>query len=474
MLEAEGKLRERERAYRLEHATRLMEEVEALNRHRLALLVVLSEPKRNALVGFGAAGLDQATAEVSQVVLVLRYHQWATTSWLRSVVRGDRIGGSALGATAVALSWLLPIAAFVWWRRRADRSVASWQEVAQKAHEKRTRSRDPSRLARLVGFLGRLRRPLEWLLLVWAVFALLPDAVEKLLEVQIVQEILVWTFGAMLVVYAVDALSRTELPLAGRADTGPLRLRSLRLVGLVVVVFALVLRITARLVGEGTIYSWVFRTCWFAGLPVALVLVAWWRAVIFKRLARGRRKSALAAWAAGRQAGWASFVAASVGGVYLVGCAILRALRSYVGRFDVTRRALAYWFRREVTKQAATRAETRELGRLPDETWRALHPETSSGRFVESVADDEVADIVKRIEAPGGGLFAVVGERGGGKSTILQRIAEHGPDVTFVGCPPGGIDALRGEIAAALGSARRRAFPRSALGSTREARTALS
>ena len=78
-----------------------------------------------------------------------------------------------------------------------------------------------------------------------------------------------------------------------------------------------VLLVSARLVGKGTVYSWVYSTCWFAAIPVFLILVRWWREVVFERVERVRRKSALQAWMLVNRSGWKSFFAAMVAAVQL-------------------------------------------------------------------------------------------------------------------------------------------------------------
>jgi hypothetical protein len=225
-------------------------------------------------------------------------------------------------------------------------------------------------------------------------------------------------------------------------------------VGRTVVAFGLVLALTSKLVGEGTIYGWVWGTCWWAALPIGLVVVTWWRPVIFERIALLRRKSPVSSWVESRTEGWGSFPAAIVGGGYLMGWGALRRTRGFIGRFDTTRRALAYLFRREMAKQAERRAEqgVREQAYEPldADKYDRLSPARPLSDLVSSVADGQVDDVVERIEQPGGGVFAVVGERGGGKSSLLGRIRERTEDTTVVRCPIGGIGEFRGELRRAL------------------------
>lgn len=456
--QTERALRERESSYRAAHATLLMEQVTTLNQQRLALLPRLSSPKRDALVGFGAVGRDQARAEVHQVGLVLRFQQWATLRWLAEGWRRREPGSPPFGLTPLALAWLVPVFAFGWWRRRAPGLMNSWSVGAQEAHERRTRSKSPSRLGRAIDFVGRLRGPVEWLLLLGIAGLLLPQAARERLELQLIGETLAWSLGAVLVIRVIDALSSRRPSLPGKTNTAALRLRSLRLVGLVVVLFTLVLRVAVRLVGRGTIYAWILQTCWLAAIPVALVLVGWWQGIVYERLGARRRKSSLAAWAGTREQGWGRYPVAVIGAGYLLLSGLSRQFRRWVSGFDLTRRALAYWFHREVARQAAAGPEKAELGPPPAGVNAALDPDTPSQQPIESVADQDVQRIVELVRRRGGGLFAVVGERGAGKSTLLRRIAGEAPDVRYVQCPHGGLAALRARLAEGVGLAREATF----------------
>src|SRR5690606_24028428 len=212
-----------------------------------------------------------------QVSLVLRYHFAATLLWISDLKQpGGKRGQSALAASIQALKWLVPIIAFVWWRRRADRSLSLLSEAL---HDPRAHRASRSNLgATLIEYVRQIRSPLEWLLLVWAVITLLPPDAAGLLEVQLLRKIFVWTLGGALVVETIDFLAGREARRHARSSqlhTAHLRLRSLRLIGAVVVTFGLMLALSSELVGRGTIYGWTWGFCWFAAVPVLLTIVRW-------------------------------------------------------------------------------------------------------------------------------------------------------------------------------------------------------
>lgn len=443
-------------------ADQLMSEIETLNRLRLELLPTLSAVKRNSVLGFTPAGWDQAMAEVRQVILTLRYHLSATYSWLVAIRDGDSRGPSAWLAFVLALKWAFPLGLFIWWRRRADGVLESLRRRQRESSRARLGSNwIESRYERALEFLQRVRGPLEWLLLIGAVTWLLPVQVQSLLEVSLTSTTLLWIFGGHFIVLSIDALAAQSVPGLSRQSVSPetaaLRLRSLRLVGRAVVGFGLLLSLSDQLVGQGTVHSWVFSTCWFAALPILLLLISWWRPFIFERFARMRKLNAFESWVLSRRApphnvlaSVLSSSAAVVGGLYVFAAGAARVVRSRVLTFQLTRRVLAYLFQRDLSKKAREAPAATHVD-ISNELFRALDPERPCEEPVRSVADAQVEDVIQRIRAAGGGAIAIVGERGAGKTTLVARIVKASPGVISLSCTVNGLSGLRSQLNRALG-----------------------
>ena len=416
-----------ERALHAEETAQLGEEIDVLNGERLALLPFLSSARRGAITGFTAAGLDQAISETRQLTLTLRYQRYVVTGWVVSLRHPDRALGRALaGGVLDALEWLLAIAAFFWWRKRSQALLRALHLRARDADRKGRLTR-ASLTSRALGFASQVNRPAEWLILIFVLNWLLPATVATILEVRIVLSVLSWTCGAAFIVDTINALATSDKARASRlpdVDTSSLRLRSLRLVARTVVGFALVLVLSSMVVGRGTIYHWVFSTCWLAALPIALLLVRWWREVVFRRTEVVRKKSSFQLWVLSHRVGWKSFLAATAGGVHLFAVGSVRASRTWVSRFDLTRRLLAYLFRRELTKLGPGRA-LQATTPLAGDLFTALGPETRSRAWVETDVDAPLARYVLRAGQIAGGTLAIVGERGMGKTSALRRIFEQ-------------------------------------------------
>lgn len=290
------------------------------------------------------------------------------------------------------------------------------------------------------------------MLLTWAFVWFLPDGAQGLLEVELVRTISTWTLSGSIAVRGIDFLSDDARPRYRRRSgvlTAHLRLRSLRLVGLAVVAFGLILSLTSKIVGRGTIYSWVFTLLWVVAAAIFLILVKWWRSVIFERVATKRKQTSLDRWVIANKTGWKSFVAALVGGTKLFASGAYRALRARVSGFALTRKLLAYLFQRDMSRQAGavTGDSCRPLSR---DLYLKLSPMKASEQVVPSIADVQLDQLIARINLPGGGVFAIVGERGGGKTTLLRRIDERADDIVRVQTPYGGLSDFKPAFLRAL------------------------
>jgi hypothetical protein len=421
---------------RSDRAAALLDEIDTLNHERLGLLDALSPEKRAAVTGLTSAGWDQAKAEARQLTLVLRYHRFVVTQWILSLRHPRRaLEGVLAGGVLELLEWLFAFGVFIGWRRRSTALLRALHARAEK-EDRHARPSTSSISTRLLGFAVQVHRPLEWLILVCILQWILPASTQQILEVRILWVFFLWILGGALAVDTVNAIAgrgRARTTRTDETDSAALRLRSLRLVGRVVVVFGLILVVSSMLVGRGTIFEWVFSTCWLASIPLLLVLVQWWKDVVFVRTKRVRKPTRLQRWVLANSKGWwTSFAAAAVGGVYLFATSAARAARNWVGRFVITRRALAYLFRRRLDKREQVGLATDPISPA---SFVALGPEHPSATRISTASDEALQKLADRLRARKGGVIAIVGERGMGKSTALRKLLGDGSDAILVTAP---------------------------------------
>jgi hypothetical protein len=414
-----------------ERASALRDEVADLNRERLALLPFLTAPKRAAIVGFSPTGWDQARAEAWHLALLAQYNRYVVRQALASL-RSEGAGAiPPWQAARTTLPLVLLLGAFAWARRRSAALIALFE--ARLAAIARSEHRSaPSPASRVVGLLARTHGSLEWLLLFVVGTRLLPSSVWNLLELQLVSKVTAWILGTAFAVNLVAALiSDSAGDLGGQrsAARDRLKLISLRLVARTVVAFGLILMLTAQLVGEGTIYDWVISTCWFAALPVFLVLTRLWRPVVLERLDRRRKKTRLGAWILKNRVGWQAPFAVALGALWLFVSGSIKLVQGWLGGFDLARRVHAYLFKREIDRLGEG------LERLPLDAalLDQLHPAEPAGDWIACANDTLLAELREHM-ARGGGLFALVGARGMGKSALLQAAGEALQGIVRIAC----------------------------------------
>ena len=444
-----------------QEARSLLNQTQSLNKDRLLLFPLLSQAKRDAVTSFGSAGRDQARAEWRQVRLVFRYHVLVTLSWIAG---GDWRPTGVLETAWMKVAWLklsLVLLLFWSWRRRGEGALANLEQDLRK---QRQRTELQERLLALVDIYRRVRRPFEWLLLGWAVLHLLDPELRELLEVRVFWIVTSWVLGAATVVLWLNALAARRAASLGRgSDVSDLRLRSLRVVARTVVTFGLILSLSAEFVGRGTLHTWVIGSCWFAAIPIGLLLINWWKPVIFERLTPRKNRNRVARWIVSTQSGWQSFFAAAVGGIYLLGLGVVRIGRDYLIELELVRHVLAYLFQRSMSQQALTTPVLRPL----DETQRKLLT-SPDGAWIEPSRGKLFLQQVLTAHGKSGGVFAVVGEWGSGKSSLLDHLqqastqqgasqqgaSQPGPaeaTVVRLRCPTGGIEAFRQVLGQHLG-----------------------
>ena len=423
------------------------EVVRTLNDSRLRLIPLLSPALRDRLTGFGPDGLAQVTGALGQATLFLRYRVVTLPRALADILA--RAKAAPLDAFVTLLKLIAALGVFLWWRRRGG-------AIVDAAIERRAAVRRPQTSTRLTASLlwhyRRVRGPLDWVVLLALVVAVV-KTVAPLPEIDIAWTVARWLLIARIVVDLLDALAARFAALQPRKDEQTrLRGRSLRLVALTIVGVGLLFALTAETMGRGAFYAWVQRTSWLIAVPVILLLLVWWRRTIFRRLAAQPTRPPLEGWVVAHASGPLMLLAAGVGGALLLFHGLRAWAMTHVLSLPVLRRIHAWFFRREVGRRARLQDGDSTMAPLAPEVAATLAPDREAGDLVPGVYDGVLARLDATLRAERAPLIALIGERGIGKTTFLRRLraAHEGPGTRSVACPPGGLAAVEGALAAAL------------------------
>jgi hypothetical protein len=343
-------------ARRLRHDTAraAYDRQQRLNAVRLTLLEKLSDADRSEILGWGRAGLQQLGREWEHLRLQLRWYRYARANigvvW--TTVTEDPAQVLKLIRDAVLFAALCIGAALA--ARRRER----WLELAGTWAARVARDEHWRRAA--LGALSGIERVWPELLLV-AVALLSPWALGRVAEIA---EVVV-----VLRLFLLFALYRLILTLSYRgiawlsagASLAPrlrtLTLRSLRLIGIYLLVTAAVLVLSEEVLGRGYLYSLVANVWLVGGLPIAAVLVRWWQPDIVDGYLKFRPDGSMADAVRATRERWYGFFVAVAAVVVLMAVAAARVAARFALGFDQTRKALAFLFRRRLERQAEQQPE---------------------------------------------------------------------------------------------------------------------
>lgn len=412
-----------------------------MNGARLALIPSLSGEMRARVTGFDEEGLAQVRRELNQIVLTVRYNV------ALGVERFGQLGSTSLrpGSDFVfgVIELLVVVALFRMWRRRGDPLLGS---IERGYATRRPVTLGSSFLALAVGVIRKVRRPLDWLLLILAIRWLLPRLFE-LAVLDIIWLVLVWFLAAAVMVQLIDAVAQGDRQDDPRAN---LRRRSLRLVIGAILGVGLVLSLTAASVGHGAIYSWVLSFCWFLIVPVVVLLANWWRERIGALAALGSSRSAVLAWSSNHSTG----LSGTLGRILAGGLLLFQGAQTVVAR-RISQLALI----REISGQRARERATARVvadeasGRYSPIPLEQAERLTPHGRPVVDMTDHVPFGHTEMPAMAAGQLIVVVGERGLGKTTAMAGLLAASPLVAKIELAAGtsGFEGITSALADKLG-----------------------
>jgi len=392
---------------------------------------------RTRLTGLNNLGRAEARRELDYFFANVEYQRHILARASGHLLAGLR--GEPLAALGHLFQIFFAVLVFRWWRRWAKDGLPAMRQSILAA-----RPRGPSavRRARWVSYFDQIRRPLEWLALAWIIFDILQPAGFEDISI-LFRTVIKWLFIGAVAVRLIGAMTSS-----GSLAHAELRTRSLHVVGVFGVMMGLALDLTARNAGTGVMYTWVVRAGFLLALPLALLLVHWWRGPIFDRLEVGGTTSTWAARLAARRKGLGSYTAALLGSGLLIREGVLHLIVRLLSGSEFGRRLIAQLVRREVARDGEREGFTGEVP-IADEIILPLIA-AREGR-IDEIAKVELGLMKASIDAHSGGARAVIGERGAGKTIFLERLAERFDGaMRIVDCPLGGYEALETAIADVL------------------------
>lgn len=407
-----------------------VERVSDLNDERLALIERLGADKRDGVLGVGEEGRRQFAREVDQVRLVAR---WAWLSRMRTLTRARAALAAPLVLGAMITRLLGLVALLMGARllkRRGAAGLASARALLLRVIRRRVLA---TPLAALLAVVAALLGELLFLGVVLALPAL-AGSLSRSPVLAALYDVLVAYAVYRLAIAAVHRGIARAAGVAKLDETSSAKiLRSVRVVGRYALAVTVFLVLSRAVLGRGYLYHLASRFAWLGAIPIAAVLIRWWRDDISARYLGVRDTGLLADAVRRTRKSWYGFFVAVAAFMVVLASFVAGSARRFVLSFEQSRKALAYLFRWRLERHADDRIATHEAVELPAEVGDLLVDAPVAG---ESYALDRFPGMA-RFEATlaawsargGLGAFLVVGRTGYGKTSWLNAAATRAGEI---------------------------------------------
>jgi hypothetical protein len=184
---------------------------------------------------------------------------------------------------------------------------------------------------------------------------------------------------------------------------------------------------------------------------VFFIVVHWWKAALVEWLGDGADLTGTLRWVHHSQKGMFGFVATTIGVVYMIAGEVIQWVTSTLGQTESTRRILAYRTRSDITKRS--RSELKDFASpLSDDKMEDLLSKVDGRTFlIEEYGQQEITQLCSVIEQEEKTVSALVGERGSGKTVLIERlISATKLESLVIDCGPDWHRNARGQLADVL------------------------
>jgi hypothetical protein len=422
----ETEIRSREVAERYLDAEAVMSTLSTLQARRIALLPYLSEKRRREVTGFTDEGLARVLSEVAHVRLMVRWYPIqrshdarSSAALLSNIFVASRFGIDLLSLCLVLIGLLLL-------RRRsrtALRKLRGWLP-------KHIASRNLMlRMDSLMQILIAVAHELIFLLAVYVFFdwAIATERAPELSMLRLLAYAFAYYALSLAFIHRVllTAVSRYR---AVNHTLNNKILGSLRLVARLILFISAYLILAQALLGRGALFGIAQDIAIVGALVISWRLIRDWRAEVTDAYLRYFPSGRLANLVRATQGKGHGLLIAAAAFIYVAARGVWIWLRDIALGFEQTRKALAYLFRRQLERQSKHQPSAPDHDLLPEALQAALTEDAAP----DNLSIDhypQLADVLLAAQSlnqgGAGGLYALIGERGAGKTTWLLELKRN-------------------------------------------------
>ncbi len=406
------------------------------------LLKLADSNVRQKLTGFGPDGVTQFKAELQLTKLNGQFLIYFQLQSFKAFIKDLSISPVPVIVLLIKLFFVHLL--FNWWLRNSKKIIEHFRKT------KLELMTPPTIWVRLFWYLSKANRPIAWLIALTISLRILAGLPS--LQHLIFLEIFTWWIlgGAIAIKFILEFVYRNS-----RSTTPAIvaiRLSTIRYYVWSVIGAGVILQISARTIGEGTIYNWIYSllSLWF--ICITILVLRRWKPYVFSDNHENLDHPVWVTWAINKKSTFGlSTIAAGMMTLWL----ILRNCKQYIiaslSQYAFFSQILAYLFRIEVAKQ--TDGSNNNLVRIRgNEVFEYILPGSENSELIP-YAIDELKQLSRYILTDSPAMCVVSGERGIGTTTFLKQMAHKAKNATaiYLNCPNSGYTELLANLAQEIG-----------------------
>lgn len=416
----------------------------SLTHSKQQLLRLADEHTRAEVTGFGPTGVLQFKQEWKVAQLSAEYLFYFQIRSFQSLI-------DDLLISPVPFIWSVCKVLFiyfllVWWLRHSKRLIELFRNTYLKDKS------EPSLWARIVWYASKANKAIAWLIAI--TFSLQVLAEIKSLQHLVYLEIFIWWIwgGSIAVSLILEFTYRTSH--TSNKALMALRLSTIRRIVWTVIITGVILQLSMRTLGKGTIYYWILNTmyAWFFVMIVSVLNL--WRERIFAYAEKASDRPLWVNWTISKKDAFAVRVfATTITLAWLLMHTLQYRLIAALSNYTFFSQALAYLFRIEVAKQNESISSDHNHVRIKgDEAFEYILPGSMDSELIDYAAD-EIKQLSRYLLTDSPAICVVTGERGIGTTTLLYTLLHKvkNAEPLYLNCPYSGYAELLELLALSLG-----------------------
>ncbi len=416
----------------------------SINKSKQRLLELADSATRNKSTGFGPYGVTQFKQELTLTTLNAEYWLYFQLRSFKSLV--DDLFISPIPVIWAATKVFFIYLALTWWLANSQKIILLFKETVLDSNPK------PSIFIRVIWYLSRAHKALAWLIAITLSLRVLSGIPS--LQHLIFLEIFTWWVlgGSIAISFILEFAYRNSR--SSSKETIALRLSTIRRYIWSAIVAGVVLQISMRTLGKGTIYYWIYSALFFWFVLVTISALRIWRKKVFESVMNIPERPLWVQWTISKKdVPILSIIATAIAACWVVTHILKHRLISNLSNFTFFSQALAYLFKIEVAKQKSNSADNHQLARVKgDAAFDYVLPGTHDSELI-NYAEAELKQLSKYLLTDSPALCVLSGERGVGTTTFLKQMLfkVKNAEPVYLNCPHSGYNELLAHFAVSIG-----------------------